>query len=211
MSGLSSARDFPAFAAEVGDAAPRHPLAAIEDQAAEQGDLLGREGKPRRRHLGGDLGAVPGERSTVPVVVEAGAVLVEAEVGLDALAGGEPDLVGDPPVGRRNQLRVVLQDAPDGRDLGDPHQVLAGHAHFGPAEDRQGPASLLDGEVRLDQQECGQQGTRHANLVPPPVRVLEVVAQPVVEAAQNRPMQGLVAVQLRPRRPVSPSQGGDVA
>ena len=87
------------------------------------------------------------------MAVQAGPVLVEAEVRLNSLLGRHANLVADPSIRLGHPLGIPLENASCRNDFGQPDQILAGHAQVGTAEDFNSLLALRFRQMLVPQQQ----------------------------------------------------------
>ena len=183
--------------ARVHRALPDASADAVGQQPPHDVVLLRREGIGRTLQHPEPKRDALGVGQSVVAELNLRAVLVERPVRLDALARGEPDLLGDSVAGPLHQLPVVGQQPLHEVVAREPDLVLAGASELRPFQNPQSSCDLFGGRFVAEHQQNGGQLFRNADLVVPPVGTPGVDPQPEPDAGMEHVAQPLAAVALR--------------
>ena len=174
-------RDRPALRRGIEGRAAEHPLLAVEQVIDHHRTTGSRQRERRARAVGADIHRLGCEREAVGPVLELGAVLMKAAIGLDALVGRLHKRVADRQEGLARQQHIAGDRSAEDRGVGPIHPVRAGvRAGVGasrdvcPRHDRGAARNLGCGELRLYQEDRLTEQLRRTDLVVPPVGALGI-------------------------------------
>ncbi len=198
VGGMSLASDLPPARAGIERPPAHHPARAVEEKARQSRYQRRRPGVGGAFRHGDDAAHVGGEVLAVPAGIEQLAVLVKAPVRLQPFAIREKvHLMADMNEGVGDARRIIGEDAVIEDDRRHPHQVLPGEAMHGLMAFKRGHGSRdivpLAGAFKVQQRLPQQQWC--ADLVPPPVGIMQLERIPAVQPAQDRPVDVFLMVQ----------------
>ena len=179
--------ELPGARAGIHGSTPRNPVLALDQVAAKRGEFPRWQLPRRAAQDGAPPRGLDGERHPVVAKLQLGAVLVEAEVRLEALCGRDLHLAPDRIGGGADRRLVAGEHAAHERDAGQPDPVLTGAPDRVPRQRRASGVTQLGLLQFLAEEQCRHADRfRNADLVVPPIRTLEIVGDPI----PKRPVGG---------------------
>ena len=191
-SAFALAHDLAPHHAVIEDVTAHHPLLAVEQVILENTDAVRRHGELRATRVVDEVHQITGEGGAIAAVIEHAAVLVEAVIGLNALAAGPRDmnLVPHRIERFRDESGRLFKHPAHDLVSRHPHEVRARHAlHRTALQDVDALRQLLRREIRLHEQQDAAHQLWHADLVVPPVGVLKIRVEPGGEGEKQLCLQ----------------------